>query len=115
MTTPLFIYIYSDAYFFLILPPLSLSSRFFLYSFMQIYAFNASSWRHSWTLLLVLFSISLAISSSSADMISDASSPMDAAGGLSDEDMASPNDQDLDLPPDIAMDGHDDPISQPCK
>ncbi|KAJ8655614.1 hypothetical protein O0I10_008702 [Lichtheimia ornata] len=46
-------------------------------------------------------------------MISDASSPMDAAGGLSDEDMASPNDQDLDLPPDIAMDGHDDPISQP--
>ena len=78
---------------------------------MQVFAFNTSSWRHSWT-LLAIFSISLAISSSSADIISDASSPMDT--GLSDQDMAT-NDPDLDLPPDIAMDGHDDQISQPCK
>lgn len=37
------------------------------------------------------------------------------AGGLSDEDMATNDQENLDLPPDISMDGHDDSISQPCK
>lgn len=79
---------------------------------MQVYAFNTSSWRHSWTLFAI--TLILLVISSSADMISDASSPMDA-GGLSDQDMATNDQENLDLPPDISMDGHDDSISQPCK